>query len=356
MYFKDRNNGPVNQRITVRAVSLVELLAVLTVISILVGVAAYPLLGIIEAARMRAEREIMSRLADEVRASFRNDDMSLNVSALPGEIYVDTSTLADKAGVVTQFDYRDSVYSPATDNVSATAWYAKLAKLRGQLNLSGGLVANTSGELHAISHNIYQRRRFILVGPAFENEYQRYVMISIMTGQGQSLSIPAPGGSYGTTDYKTWFDNIYNHGWGADENPPAGWTDPVWSKSHGRGTTYAQRVIVERIAQPRYMITLNNSGDEDIFIRTNLEKETALDASGLVAKYEASAHTPSTKFPAEGLTAGGINVGWPTGHTALGILSGRRIVIHARATDATGLGTKIFSFLLNEETTITIQL
>jgi hypothetical protein len=348
----------------------------MAVMGILLGVLALPILGIIEAAKMREEHRELTTLVREVKDSFRNDDLSrFNISSLPGEVFVDIGSSGKTDATTCQltvFDYQ----APTTtypDNKDAIpgAWYARLAHMRGQPPESYALVPldQIDGFIHEIAFNAYKQRRLMIVGPPEETEYQRYIILSPMFPLsarvgGARLEIPAPPNyDRRTSEYQAWFNAIYNHSWGDNDEPPAGWDD-IWKhKSGSRSFSYAQRILAERIVQRRYRVDVqNHDANVNLFVRANLDNASVPKEAGVLGRYRPEDITG--RFPSEHLFVWNSSAWdwldaaakWDGDHT-WGILEGRRITVHSKKIDDSGAsaGTLIFSFLLDENTTITVQ-
>ncbi|MDR2981946.1 MAG: hypothetical protein LBV12_06825 [Puniceicoccales bacterium] len=347
--------------------TLVELLAIMCILAILAGIMIFPAYGLIERTRFDKEVDVTQKIAEEIKTSFRMDDLTKNISAINGSI-PDTVT-------PTRFDY-ELLTEVGTDSTALTydSWYSRLARARGETPPPDGtLLSNDSqvkGELRAIVFNAYGSRRLLLVGPANDKEVnreaQRYLLLSFMfSNKDAELAIPAPSSTDYTvsaadgdmTSYENWFNTLYEHNWGPTCSRPSGW-GAEWDGKSPTGMTYAQRVIAVRIVQPRHRVTINNhnikkkktDGSDTYYVygealtlysnfRTHSEK-----TSGKI-KIDVASGDSSTTIP---------------GFAAPGILEGRRVIITRWQPDDLGnrpssLGAEkeIFSFLLNEPAAIT---
>lgn len=367
--------------------TLVELIAVMTVVAILAGVSMLPLLGLIEQARYKAERDTLAILANETRMSFRQEDFNLNISALkwdmPGTTLICGSAAAPAASEPTWFD---NGMAMATETINDHAWYARLAKLRGQTITTTTLLREQKGDVQAIAYNAYHRRRIMLVGP-YEKGQQRYIILSFMFNDGPAfpntaekrLTEDGSGNPTGVNSlYATWFDAIYNAEWGDKaDSAPGVWTadqQAAWLDGY-RGRNYMQRTIVQRIVQPRYTVTLNNNSHaytksvtpippatettvtvypDRAYIYANMHDWKSWSYSGLWARVDGRGHitphptlanTDSVQlFPARDE----------------GILEGRRVLIMRDEGTETDYGNQagamqVESFLINQNTTYTAQ-
>ncbi|AWI08470.1 type II secretion system protein [Ereboglobus luteus] len=245
--------------------TLVEVIAICTILGILVGVMAMPAIGIIERVRFRAEQKILDGLASEVKLSFRQEDLNLNLSALAGDMPAVTTGLYPSSQTI--FDYQKD-FAPIIlpfdgEDTYVNAWYGRLARLRGQA-IAATRLSDSGGDIHDIAYNIYGRRRVMLVGP-FEADRQRYIILSFMFPGGPGLPFPTVNrvsSGAAVPDYKAWFDAIYDNSWGdMGSQAPTAWNGTLqgeWNVTDGRGRSYAERTAAVRIVQPRYKVTINN--------------------------------------------------------------------------------------------------
>jgi type II secretory pathway pseudopilin PulG len=337
--------------------SLVEIIAVCTIIGIMAGIMIFPVLGMIDNARKRAERVKLAKIADEIRASFTVDNLVNNISALPGELPIVTASGAP-AVPPTLFDHATRL------NLSAATvhdWYMKLAHLRGQGASSTATAEGT--EANAIAVNPWKGRRVLFVGPN-ENYVQRYVLLSFMFPEEDTPAVGAPASD--TYDsYVAWFDRIYDHDWGSPlAMTPAG-AEPSWGNWAGtslRGQNFAERVAVEKIVQRRYCIQVNNNTRDlmdnpidMVKIYTNVPDGWDWSAPGAV---EAGRYYP---FDGETATWPSASTRW-SGNTRekdpghwVGILAGRRVFITRQNKGKSTPEEQMYSLLLNEDVQVTVQ-
>jgi prepilin-type N-terminal cleavage/methylation domain-containing protein len=337
--------------------TLVEIIAVCTIIGIMAGMAIFPVLSMIDNTRKRAERVKLAKIADEIRASFSIDFLENNVSALPGELPVVPLT-ANPAMSPTEFD-TGTLVGPVEN-----AWYVKLARLRGQ-----GTTSNLEGtEVHDISINPWKGRRVLFAGPN-EDHLQRYVLLSFMFPEEDTPYIPSPPAIATPADYdlyKAWFDSIYDHEWGrpAAEKPAAWAEDPSrrkWSDKGLRGQTFGERVAVEKIVQRRYTISVNNTTNLDgrrfdsVIVYTNISDGmvratgTSADGSQPGRIYLFSETEAPMRY--SGNTAVFDNEAIPP--RAKGMLGGRRVQVFRKTLYRDW--EEMYSFLLNEDVTVSVQ-
>lgn len=315
----------------------------MTMIAIFVGIATYPVLGILDHARMRAEREKLSALAREIRSSFRNDDLAnFNISAIDGDVPDDRKTLFD------------TTLEPVNERVTGFAWFSKLARMRAgnDVVVVNDPVGSVQGDMADILFNTCDRRRFLFRGPR-ENDRQRYLLVSFMIGAG--IAHPAlpnmPMLTESSTEaqkeeYRKWFNGMYYHDWGIADGPPSleaayAWGNG-WLQSSGRGYSFAQRVLVERIVQPRFFLTINNQSDAHMRVYTNLKAYNEFSGGVWTTNAE----------PGQTLAK------WPIDPARGGILEGRRVLVWRMKTEDDEEESRVellFSFQMNETTAVTGQ-
>lgn len=369
--------------------TLVELIGIMTVIAILAGVAAIPLLGLIEATRFKAERDTLAMLANEARASFRQDDYTMNLSMLEMDL---PGTLPISAPLIGTADPIKAAVAPATfdavmpvsgEAFDENAWYARLARLRGQSVTDW----TDGGDLDNILYNAYHRRRLMIVGP-YEANQQRYIILSFMFQDGPNLPVPpSTAADHGrivagasSAAYETWFNIIYNHQWGDKaEALPGSWaatTGTNWLRTE-RNRNYMQRVIAQRIVQPRYTVTVNNNShsysepvvaegivtgtravySDRVYVYANMRYMGDWNYSGLGMTVMGRDHDTSSSYNSVMIFPTQIDVTPPRD---AGILEGRRVVIkrdkgtHEDNGNQHG-ATLIDSFHINQNTTYTAQ-
>ncbi|EIP99932.1 hypothetical protein OpiT1DRAFT_04465 [Opitutaceae bacterium TAV1] len=322
--------------------SLFEVVVILIVLSILVGISAYPMIGVIDSTRMRAEREKLASIANEIRSTFHNDALDThNISAIPGEV--------SDSCPVTLFD--TLAQDPAADLVNANSWFTRLARLRSGTVLTGGPVYAASLDVRDLTLNHFKRRRLLILGPPDEDDHQRYILLSFMIPESTTatLTMPAPTNTnLFSTEYKTWFDTIYHHDWGEVGNAPAGWGGN-WGDETLHGYTFAQRVLAERIVQRRFLLTVNNQGTDAIGAYTNLRSYTAVDANDTL-RDKVNAGVIKQDFPKGTIET----VNSITRTRTRGVLEGRRLLIYTlTSNDIERRKSLLFSFQMNETTVVT---
>jgi prepilin-type N-terminal cleavage/methylation domain-containing protein len=355
--------------------TLVEIIAVMTVIGILFGVMLLPFLGIIENAQMRAERQKVAALAAEIKMSFRQDDFYKNISAVVG----DMPNYTTGGPYETTFDYG----TPAgNESVIGTAWYARLASLRGQ-GFGSGELASKTGDIYEIAYNSKKVRRVLLAGPREMNQ-QRYLLLSFMFNDGPALpNAPGPRGAMvdgsfvPVADYASWFNAMYEHTWGETSDAPTsgeGWVgsgttlQAAWNHKGARGRSYAERVVAERITQPRYRVVVNNNSprtESKLKPGLFIEPDRVYVYGNMLAwtDWKSTMDTPGVAERVDAVESPGAVGGRPENVVMLpkngyGFLEGRRVVITRQrdaATVAPGDADPVLSVLINENITYTAQ-
>ena len=360
-----------------RGFTLVELIGIMTIVAILAGLATLPMIGMIEQARFKAERDKLAMLAREAQASFRQDDYTVNLSMLPMDLPVDAAISGTGQPSMTSVTPAvfDATMPGSGEIFNENAWYARLAKLRGQTATAW----TDGGDLEDIVYNAYHRRRLMIAGP-YEARQQRYIILSFMFQGGPNLpNPPSPTPDYGRielsasgTAYENWFNVIYNHQWGEKaDSVPGGW-DSKWSDSPRGSRNYMQRVFAQRIVQPRYTVTVNNNSHsyvETVASGTGTTTQTVY--SDRVYVYANMRNMGAWNYSGLSLTVPGRDHQWPTpGKEPVmifptqdrneGILEGRRVVIRRDVGTNADLGNQfgariIDSFHINQNTTYTAQ-
>lgn len=360
-----------------RGFTLVELIGIMTIIGILVGLATIPMIGMIEQARFKAERDKLAMLAREAQSSFRQDDYSVNLSMLTMDLPVDAALSGTGQPGMTPVDPAvfDANMPAVGELFNANAWYARLAKLRGQ----AATAWTDGGDLEDIVNNAYHRRRLMIAGP-YEKKQQRYILLSFMFHDGPNLPYPDGVGSgvadhgrivsdASNPDYESWFNVIYNLKWGEKADAvPGGW-DAAWGNAPRGTRNYMQRVMAHRIVQPRYTVTVNNNSHsyvETVASGTGTTTQTVY--SDRVYVYANMRDMGAWNYSGLSLMVPGREHRWVvTGEPVMifptrdaGILEGRRVVIKRDVGTNEDLGNQygariIDSFHINQNTTYTAQ-
>jgi hypothetical protein len=218
---------------------------------------------------------------------------------------------------------------------------------------------------------------------------QRYLLLSFMFEDGPTLPLPSAFGSWvsGTfvpgADYTYWFNSLYEHTWGETAGPPVytsgstdstGWgfsgSDSIqaaWSVKNARGRSFAERVVAERIVQPRYFVTANNNSPripasgtagldtepDRVYVYGNMFAWT--DWSGTTSGFFPGVSERIDARESPGRVGNNVDMVPRTGY---GFLEGRRVVIVRQRNALTPIptsGDPVLSVLINENITYTAQ-
>lgn len=240
------------------AFTLVEMLVVLIVIGIVSTIALPPFSRIIQTARIRAERETLLAFKADVERTFSITGSRFlveNLSAIDGLVTMPYSASPTSLGTVF-----DTSTHPEYDALSSRSWLYKLSLARGFVPTAGQPV--TATEQPAIHDevliNAYGNPRLLFCHvPADVTQPIRYLFVSLMAAPSRGLVIPD---SDGTT---AWFDELWNHSWEMAANSlPAGWATRLTSQELNAWAARPENtslVVVQRITQPRYTVTLSNT-------------------------------------------------------------------------------------------------
>ena len=242
---------------------MIEIAVVTAIMGILAMVTMPSFVKIIETKREEAETASLINIEDDLKRGFQDTDPGRNISAFVGPLPPTT---------ITQFatDFRSCpVLSDPTYPTAAAAgdWFVKLGLLRGIAldPLHPEVSEDAQKSLFDLVYNSYFQPRMLIAAPP-ETGQQRFMLISLMAPDSKELFILP------NDHTKAWFDAIWNNNW---ENKggglPAYWTtDPsnphplaadqqaAWVPGNG-STTNCHRLIVKRIVQPKYTITVNNN-------------------------------------------------------------------------------------------------
>lgn len=358
-----------------KAFTLIEVIGIMAVISILATLSLFPIMTLIDSARVATERQKLKVLATEIRSSFQQTDMHRNISALPSDLPLDLGGICPAPTISSMLTYFerswyatdasgplgtnqfDRAYYDGSESSPANAWYTKIAKIRGQTDItiagSVSLKHDARGPIREIVFNTYNSRRILIVGPT-ENNVQRYLLLSFMfrNRPGLDLAIEAPA-----ANYAVWFNDLYNYNWGQNDGHPAAFTGSSWDKQTTGGKTYAQRVMVERIVQRRYVVNVNNTTEDAmVCMFTNFP----CPLSGDQVYPLMTGMTGFSGFYKRNDGAGGSS-SENTYSLGYGILEGRKVEAWSAAKEDTETvnwdlrHTLMYSFQINENTTVTAQ-
>ena len=218
--------------------------------------------------------------------------------------------------------------------VDPAGWVTKLAIRRGVSTYVVGATysAQTQSQYTAIAFNAYGTQRCLALGPTDEVGQQRYLLLSLMVPPYRSLVFP-------TADSTQTFNSIWDQSWESTQaQAPTLWasllTAPqyaLWNSATSNNRTNASRLLVERIVQPKYSLTLANNSQTDtawVDIGPATNAITAAANSGTVSSSSLS--------------------GFSTG-----ILSGRLIVVRRGASSSAAY--EVQRFYLYADVNLTIQ-
>jgi len=310
---------------------LLLLLAAVAIVGILAGLLAPILSNKLDDAQIRAERDLLRGLRRDFEATYdANDYNNLNEASLPGS--------GLPAGTIfTTFDsgagFGSRIYAP-TITVDPYGWVTKLAQKRGITSyVAGASLAASSGDQYTgLAFNHYKVQRCLLAGPTGETGQQRYLLVSLMAPPYRVLAFPS-------ADATQTFDSIWDQSWeSTGAQAPALWTSllpaaqvALWNTVSANNRTNASRLLVERMVQPKYTLTVAN----------NSQTDTAWVDIG-------PATNAITALPNSGTTTSASLGGFATG-----ILAGRLIVMRRGA--GAGTAYEVQRFFLYSDVNLTVQ-
>jgi len=307
------------------------LLVAVAIVGILAGILAPVLANKLDDAQIRSESETLRSLRKDFEATYDSVDFAnLNEASVAGS--------GLPAGTVfTTFDQGTSIGSrvyAGTVLVDAAGWATKLAQHRGVSSYVVGALysALAQNQYSAIAFNPYQVQRCLVLGPTGEAGQQRYLLLSLMAPPYRVLAFPS-GDSTQT------FNSIWDQSWESTQaQAPALWgtllSPPqfaLWNTTSANNRTNASRLLVERIVQPKYSLTLANNSTTD----------TAWVDIGPAANAIVSAANSGTTLSSS--LAG----------FASGILSGRLIVVRRGSTPSSAY--EVQRFFLYSDVNLTVQ-
>jgi type II secretory pathway pseudopilin PulG len=310
---------------------LLMLLVAVAIIGVLAGILAPVIANKLDDAQIRAEAATLKSL----RVDFEGTYDAIDYSNL-NEASVASSGLP-LGTVLTTFDQGSSIGSriyASTVLVDTAGWVTKLALKRGISSYVVGArySALTQSQYTAIAFNPYQAQRCLVVGPTGETGQQRYLLMSLMAPPYRVLAFP-------TADSTQTFDSIWDQSWDSTQaQAPSTWSTLLtvgqfllWNTASSNNRTNASRLLVERIVQPKYALTLANNSPTD----------TAWVDIGPAANVISAA-------PNSGTIQSGSLAGFNGG-----ILSGRLIVVRRGANAA--VAYEVQRFYLYSDVNLTIQ-
>ncbi len=310
---------------------LLMLLVAVAIVGILAGILAPVLANKLDDAQLRSEADTLRSLRRDFEATYdaidynNLNEASVAGSGLPaGTVF---TTFDQGTGIASRIYAPNVVVDPA-------GWVTKLAQKRGVSSyvIGASYSALTQSQYTAIAFNAYQVQRCLVIGPAGESGQQRYILISLMVPPYRSLVFP-------TADSTQAFNSIWDQSWESTQSQaPVLWSSlltpgqySLWNTSSSNNRTNASRVLLERIVQPKYSLTLANNSPADtawVDIGPSTNAITAVPNSGT---------TQSSSLPG----------------FATGILSGRMIVVRRGLSAAAAY--EVQRFFLYSDVNLTVQ-
>jgi hypothetical protein len=307
------------------------LLIAVAIVGVLAGILAPVLANKLDDEQLRAEAETLKSLRKDFEATYDAVDYNnLNEASVagsglpPGIVF----TAFDQGNGIASRIYAQNVV------VDAAGWVTKLAQKRGVSSfiIGASYSALTQNQYSTIAFNAYQVQRCLIIGPSGETGQQRYLLISLMAPPYRVLAFP-------TADSAQTFNSIWDQSWeSVQSQAPMLWGSllsssqySLWNTTSSNGRTNASRLLVERIVQPKYSLTLAN----------NSQTDWAWVDIG-----------PSTNAIAAAPNSGTVQSSSVSGFTS-GILSGRMIVV--RRGSSVAAAYEVQRFYLYSDVNLTVQ-
>ncbi len=310
---------------------LLMLLVAVAIVGILAGILAPVLANKLDDAQIRSEADALRSLRKDFEGTYDATDYnnlneaSVANSGLPsGTVF---TTFDQATGIASR------IFGPSV-TVDPAGWVTKLAQKRGvgSYVVGASYSAFTESQYTAIAFNAYQVQRCLVVGPTGESGQQRYMLISLMVPPYRALVFPA-------ADATQTFNSIWDQSWESTQTQaPALWASlltpgqySLWNAASSNNRTNASRLLVERIVQPKYTLTLANNSQTDtawVDIGPALNAITAAPNSGTV-------------------------VSSSVGGFGSGILSGRQVVV--RRGPSAAAAYEVQRFFLYSDVNLTVQ-
>jgi len=239
------------------------LLVAVAIVGVLAGILAPVLANKLDDARLRSEAGTLRSLRRDFEATFdavdynNLNEASVAGSGLPSGTVFTTFDLG--VGIASRTYAQSVVVDPA-------GWVTKLAQKRGITSyvVGASYSALTQNQYSAIAFNACRVQRCLVIGPAGESGQQRYLLLSLMVPPYRTLSFPA-------ADSTQTFNSIWDQSWeSVQSQAPALWGTlltpdqfSLWNAASSNNRTNASRLLVERIVQPKYSLTLANNSPND---------------------------------------------------------------------------------------------
>jgi type II secretory pathway pseudopilin PulG len=310
---------------------LLMLLIAVAIVGLLAGMLAPVLSNKLDDLRIRTEADSLHSLRKDFEGTYDSTDYpNLNESSVPAS-GLPTGT------VFTTFDsgvaVATRIFAPNI-TVDAAGWVTKLAQKRGITSyVVGGTYSPLDQNQYAsLAFNPYGVQRCLVIGPSGEVGQQRYMLISLMVPPYRQLAFP-------TADATQTFNSIWDQSWESTQAlPPSSWSAlltatqfALWNSPSANNRTNASRLIVERIVQPKFTLTVANNSPTD----------TAWIDIGPAAN-------AMTLAPNSGTASSASVAGFSSG-----ILAGRQIVLRRGAAVASAY--EVQRFYLYADVTLTVQ-
>jgi type II secretory pathway pseudopilin PulG len=310
---------------------LLMLLIAIAIVGVLAGILAPVLANKLDDAQMRSEAETLKSLRKDFEATYDAVDYTnLNESSV-ADSGLPSGTVFTTFDVATAVASR--IFAPSIV-VDPAGWVTKLAQQRGVTSYVVGATytALAESQYTAIAFNAYQVQRCLVIGPSGESGQQRYLLLSLMVPPYRALVFPI-------ADATQTFDSIWDQSWESTQaQAPTLWGSlltaqqySLWNTASANNRTNASRMLVERIVQPKYTLTLANNSQTDT---AWVDIGPAVDAI--------------TSAPNSGTVLSSSLAGFGTG-----ILAGRLIVVRRGPAAATAY--EVQRFFLYSDVNLTIQ-
>ncbi len=308
---------------------LMALLAI-AILAIVAGMVVPVLANRLDDARLVAERSTLATFHRDFEATFDAVSFDQNESSLPGTgLPAGTAyaTFDDPAALTAR------VYAGVC-TVDPNGWLTRLAAKRGITSeISGASYpVLADNEYTRLAFNAFGGQRCLLLGPADETGRQRYLILSLMAPAFRGLTFP--GG-----DATALFNSLWDQSWDAlSAQVPAGWSSllnaeqvGLWNSVSTGGRSNAGRLIVERIVQPKFTVTVaNNSATDTAWIDLGPSVNAIVAPAGAGVFSSAAVAGCST-----------------------GVLEGRLVVMRRGASVATAV--EVQRFFLYSDVNLTVQ-
>jgi type II secretory pathway pseudopilin PulG len=310
---------------------LLMLLIAVAIVGILAGILAPVLANKLDDAQIRSEAETLKSFRKDFEGTYDATDYTNLNEASVANSGLPVGTVLTTFDVATGIASR--IFSPSIV-VDPAGWVTKLAQKRGVSSYVIGATysALTGSEYTAIAFNGYMVQRCLIIGPLGESGQQRYLLLSLMVPPYRALVLPS-------ADATQTFDSIWDQSWESTQaQAPVLWSSlltanqyALWDTASSNNRTNASRLLVERIVQPKYTLTLANDSQTDT---AWVDIGPAVDAI--------------TAAPNSGTVQGNSIAGFGTG-----VLAGRQIVVRRGPTAATAY--EVQRFYLYSDVNLTIQ-